>query len=293
MRSLLIIFISLLFIGCGPAKKDTLIISCNEWIGYSPLYYAKEKGWLDKLDIKLVNVVSLGENMGLYDVGRSDAFTGTQYEYSLMKNKDKTLMPIILLDRSFGGDMIFSNKSIKEMQNSNEKIDAYLEMNSVNNLLLKYFIEKYKIDKSRINYINKDQAVIETLQSKKFSSKTVLLVTYSPYDAKLKKNGFHEVACTKNGLTLVVIDALYADKEIFGAHKKQFLALKKIIDDAVTVVQKNPKEYYRVVKPYLKGYTYDEFIVSLNQIEWINKNLSKELEKKLDSIRFSTADIIR
>ncbi|MBU0632691.1 ABC transporter substrate-binding protein [bacterium] len=293
MRLLFIVFISLFVIGCESKKDDRLIISCNSWIGYSPFYYAKEKGWLDQLNIKLINVVSLGENMSLYDVGKSDAFTGTQYEYSMMHTKDKELVPIMLLDRSYGGDMIFSNKTIEELQSSNEKIDAYLEMGSINSLLLKYFIEKYNIDKSRINYINKDQSIIENLISKKFASKAVLLVTYSPYDIKLIKNGFHEVACTKDGLTLVVIDALYVNKNIYKTHEKQFLELKKVIDDAIDVMQRSPKEYYETVKPYLKGYSYEDFVVSLNQVQWINKDLSKDLEEKLVSIEFPVKSIMK
>lgn len=293
MRFLFIVVLVLFFNGCESKKYDKLVISCNSWIGYSPFYYAKEKGWLDKLNIKLVNVVSLGENMNLYDVGKSDAFTGTQYEYSMMKSKDKELEPIMLLDRSYGGDMIFSNKTIKEIQKSNTKIDAYLEMGSINSLLLKYFIEKYKIDKSRINYINKDQAVIGNLKSGRFSSKMVLIVTYSPYNIKLKNNGFNEIASTKDGLVLVVVDALYANKNIYMTHKQQFTELKKKIDDAVEVMHKDPKEYYYVVKPYLKGYTYEEFISSLNEVKWINKDLTKDLQQKLDSIAFSTKNIIR
>lgn len=293
MRLLFIVLLSVFIVGCDSKKDDRLVISCNSWIGYSPLYYAKEQGWLDRLNIKLINVVSLGENMSLYDVGKSDAFTGTQYEYSMMKTKDKDLEPIVLLDRSYGGDMIFSNKSIKEIQSSDSKIDAYLEMGSVNSLLLKYFLEEYHIDKSRINYINKDQAIIENLQSAKFRSKTVLIVTYSPYDIKLKNNGFKEVACTENGLTLIVVDALYTNKDVYKAHESKFLELKKAIDEAIDVMQKDPKKYYEVVKPYLKGYTYDDFLLSLNEVKWINKGISQDLKQKLDSIGFSTESIIK
>ncbi|WP_345978588.1 ABC transporter substrate-binding protein [Sulfurimonas sp. HSL3-2] len=293
MRLLFIVLITVFFVGCDSKKDDRLVISCNSWIGYSPFYYAKEQGWLDRLNIKLINVVSLGESMSLYDVGKSDAFTGTQYEYSVMKRKDKNLEPVMLLDRSYGGDMIFSNKSIEEIQNSDSKIDAYLEMGSVNSLLLKYFLEEYHVDKSRINYINKDQAIIENLKSAKFKSKTVLIVTYSPYDIRLKRNGFHEIACTKNGLTLVVVDALYTSKNMYETHKDKFIELKKAIDNAIEVMHKDPKKYYETVKPYLKGYTYDDFLLSLNEVKWINKDLSKELKQKLDSIEFPTEAIVK
>ena len=86
-KFLLFAIIISLFSSCTLQNHKKLRISITNWIGYTPLFYAKEKGWLELLDVKLLNVVSLSENMYLYKSGNSDAYVGTQYEYNtLVKN---------------------------------------------------------------------------------------------------------------------------------------------------------------------------------------------------------------
>lgn len=290
-RVLLLLSILLLFSSCSSQKYDKLEVSATTWIGYTPLFYAKEKGWLKPLNIKLLHVVSLSENMYLYDAGNSDAYVGTQYEYNLLVKKDPTLMPIMLFDRSNGGDVVMSNSSIKELQNTNETIDAYLEMDSINNTLLKDFIRKYGLKDKKINYINRDQASISALESKDISKRTII-VTYIPYDIELEKRGFKTVASTKESLNLLVVDALFTSEKKFEKHEEQFKKLKVLVDRAVDALRKDPHEFYETVSPYMLEVSYDEFIHSLGDIVWINKNISKELKDRMRESHFPTVGLM-
>ncbi len=286
--TLLLLFLS----ACSsPSHDHTLKISTTTWIGYTPLFYAKEKGWLDEIDIKLIHVVSLSENMYLYKAGNSEAYCGTQYEHSALKPQIPSLVPIILFDRSNGGDIIMSNHSINELQNSNKKIDAYLEMDSVNFTLLEDFIKHYKIDESRINYINRDQTEIATLKNNN-SEKLVLIITYIPFDFKLEKNGFKEILSTKNKLDLLVVDALYTTKEALNSHSNQFNNLHLLINKAIEALRKDPKEFFEVIKPYMNELNYQEFEASLNDIVWINNSLSEELKERMRQASFPTKDLL-
>jgi len=291
-NNVLLCAMMLLLSACNPQPHDhTLRISATNWIGYTPLFYAKEKGFLAPLDIKLTNVVSLSENMYLYKAGNSDAFCGTQYEHSILNSQIPNLVPIMLFDRSNGGDMIMSNRSISELQNDTQKISAYLEMDSINLTLLNDFIRKFKIDESRIIYIDRDQSEISSLKNTE-PDKQVLIITYIPYDTKLEKNGFQEILSTKNGLDLLVIDALFTQQEELVQHKEQFIALKKLVDDAILSLHSNPEEFYQTIKPYFNGLTFEEFISALDDIEWINKNLDQNLRNRMQESSFSTKDLL-
>jgi NitT/TauT family transport system substrate-binding protein len=289
----LFLLISSIFLltSCSQIENKKLKISASTWIGYSPLYYAKEKGWLKPLNIKLLHVTSLSENMYLFEAGNSDAYVGTQYEYSVLSKKDASLMPVILFDRSNGGDIIMSNISINELQNTNEPIDAYLEMDSINNILLKDFIKKYKLDNKKINLINRDQGFIIGIKKEK-RKKPTIIVTYTPYNLELEKNGFINIASTRSDLSLLVIDALYTKEITMLKHKKQFIELKKLIDKAIENLKKNPKEFYEIVKPYMLELSYEDFINSLENIEWINKNLSKELKEQLKESQYPMGGLL-
>ena len=292
IKTKLLVLLLLLLTACSsPSHNHTLKISATTWIGYTPLFYAKEKGWLDEIDIKLINVVSLSENMYLYKAGNSDAYCGTQYEHSVLKSKIPSLIPIMLFDRSNGGDIIMSNQSIQTLQTGTKKIHTYLEMDSINFTILTDFVKRYKIDESRIEYINRDQTEIATL-SNTTPEDNVLIITYVPFNTSLEKNGFKEILSTKQGLDLLVVDALFTTKEEFIQHKKQFITLKKFTDEAIKVLQANPKAFYETIQSYMDGLSYEEFMEARHEIEWINQPLSKELKQRMQKASFPTKDLL-
>lgn len=287
----LFIFILLILSSCSSPSQEPLKISATTWVGYTPLYYAKEKGWFKEINVKLINVVSLSENMYLFKAGSSDAYCGTQYEHSVLKERMPNLIPIMLFDRSNGGDIIMSNVSIKELQDSSEKIDAYLEMDSINFTLLNDFVAKYKIDESRINYINRDQISISALKND-MPDRLRLIVTYIPYNTPLQDGGFEEIISTKNGLDLLVLDALFTTKDTLLLHKEQFVQIKALTDKAILALHQDPKEFYITIQSYMNGLSYEEFASGLNDIEWINANLSKDLSERMHKASFPTKDLL-
>ena len=276
-------------LGCSSDYDKRLKISATTWIGYTPLFYAKEKGWLEPLNIKLLNVSSLAENMYLYKAGNADAYVGTQYEYLELNSEMKSLQPIMMFDRSNGGDLILSNLSTQELSNTESIIDVYLEVDSINSLLLSDFLKKNKIEEKKINYINKDQSKIELLKA---SDTPTIIVTYIPYNHKLMQNGFKEVASTKENLDLLVVDAMFTQYEVFNEHKQQFLELKGLVNKSILKLHENPREFYDSVKPYLLEISYAQFIASLSDIVWINKNMSKELQKRIIKTGLPLRDLI-
>jgi len=281
----------LLLTACSTQHEKPLKISVNSWIGYSPLFYAYDKGWLKESNIKVVNVVSLAESVSIYNAKNADAFTGTQYEYKIVKEKYSSLTPLMMLDRSFGGDMVMSNRSLQELKQSTMTIDAYLEMGSINQEVLKDFISFHGLDKTKIKYINKNQNDIAHLKSDNYKN-PILIVTYAPYDIILGKHGFKTVASTKDGLAITVIDALFASQDIYIEHKKQFKVLKEKTDKAIEVLNSDPKEFYAHVKPYLQDISYEEFQATLHDVKWINKSISPELKQQIQKINFPLDGLI-
>ena len=288
-KIILLLTLLLLFTSCSSDYDKRLKISATTWVGYIPLFYAKEKGWLKPLNIKLLHVSSLAENMYLFEAGNSDAYTGTQYEYSILSKNMKSLKPIMMFDRSNGGDLVMGNLSVEDLQNTTSQIDAYLELDSVNNTVLKDFLSKYKLEDKNINYINRDQVVIKQLQA---DSKLTLIVTYVPYNFALEKQGFMELASTKDSLDLLVVDALFTRTETYDAHKKQFSELKKLVDKSIEILKKDPKEFYATIKLDMLDMSYDEFVNSLDDIVWINRDMSPTLKQRMNQAKFPIRDLM-
>jgi NitT/TauT family transport system substrate-binding protein len=290
---LMIIMIALAGLtGCSSQPEPPIKLIANSWIGYSPLFYAKEKGWLKPLNIELSTVVSLGESIMTYKTGHFNGLAGTQYEFAKLQKQNANLVPIIMFDRSNGGDMVMSNLSINSLKKTTESVDVYLEINSINSAVFKDFIKAHELENKTFNFINKDP--LKTLAQIKQSPITqpLIIVTYSPYNFELSKHGLNIIASTKNIEDILVVDALYVKKSCLTEHKAHFIKLKQLINQAIQDLHTNPRDYYEKVKPYLENSSYEEFSASLNQIEWLNSELSEPLIKKLNHTSFPIRDLL-
>ena len=264
-----VVFLLILFNGCDKTKE--ISIAANEWIGYAPLFLANEKGWLKKEKIRLIRTVSLGESLDLYQNGLVEGLAATNYEYKKIKDK---VSPVILLDKSYGGDKILSNYPLKRLKKARH-INVYLEINSVNSLLLEYFIKKHGIKKNKLSLHNADQQ--EIIKNTYDMKKPIVVITYSPYDFLLQKRGFKEILSTKTDNGILIIDALFINKKYIG--KKRFKKLKKYIDYAILEIQTDPKKAYEEIKYYYSDYSYEKFKEDLKNIKWINSPSPKLLKK--------------
>lgn len=287
--TILLLSILFTFTACTSKPQKKIVIATNQWIGYAPLFYAYEKGELDKLNITLITSVSLAEATDLYIIGKADMVTTTQHEYNILKNAKHGIKAVILIDRSNGGDMILANKSLKALQKS-KKIDAYLEVDSINQEILLDFLQKNHINEDKINFINKDQQQIQAVKND--TKKNILIVTYTPYNINLEKKGFKELASTKDMNSIIVIDALCASNEIIKNDKARLIQLKKIIDESITAIEQEPEASYRVVSKYLSDLNYKDYLDSLTLIKWINKP-SKDLLNYIKKYDYNEEDIIQ
>ena len=288
LTRILLILTLLLFSACSSKPQKQITISTNQWIGYAPLFYAYEKGELDPLNIKIITSVSLAEAADLYSIGKADMVTTTQHEYNVLKQTTHDIKAVILMDRSNGGDMILSNKSLDALKKS-KSIKAYLEVDSINQEILLDFLKKNKISKDKIDFINKDQRQIQDVKNNKMQD--ILIVTYSPYNITLEEKGFKEIASTKSINSIIVIDALCARNTLIKNDKQRLIQLKKVIDKAIKTIQENPEASYKVVSKYLSNPSYQEYLNSLNLIKWINKP-SPELLEYIKQYGYNKDDII-
>jgi len=267
IKLLIILLGSLFFLGCEKTKEFNIAV--NEWIGYAPIFYANENGCLKKNNFKLITTVSLNESVELFKDKLVDVFAATQYEYKILNNKN--IIPIALFDRSYGGDMAFSNYSLDELQKV-KQIDVYLEINSVNSIILEY-LKKHYLKYNKLIIHNMDQLQIKKI---KLPKTPFIVITYSPYDNYYLKKGYKKIICSKKK-DLFIIDALFTDKKLYLNYKEKFDQLKVCIKNSINDLKKDPKHFYKKIRNYFnEEYTYQDFLNNLKLIKWIDR---KDIEK--------------
>ncbi|MHB8100551.1 MAG: ABC transporter substrate-binding protein [Sulfuricurvum sp.] len=286
------VFLVLLLSSCSQVKeKDPLVISVDPWIGSAPFYYAHAKGWLAEANIQLILAPSIGENLRIFESGASDMFTATQHEYFSKRKTHPDLIPVIHYDRSYGGDIVMANRTNEELVNSDEPIDMYYEFDTVNEEMADYWVADHNISKGRLRIHSRVQDEIKNMKSSS-SATPIVLVTYNPHNLILEKNGFHEIASTKNDKYLV-IDAVYVSSKLYQNNKETFHHLSDAAKRAMRAYEANPREFYEKVKPYFGNPTYEDFILMKKNAQWFAVTPPQQLTQRLKSINFPVKDLIR
>lgn len=282
---------ALFFWGCSPVEEKPLVISVDTWIGASPLYYAHAMGWLKEDNIQILQADSIDENLNLYETNASDVVTGTQHEYFRLKAYHKDLIPIIIYDRSYGGDVVLSNRTIKQLTQPDAKMNVYVEFDTVGEDMFHYFVAEHNLSSEQLHIYNRNQEEIKRAK-KHHGHESLIMVTYNPHDLVLKKQGFKEIASSKSD-RYVVVDAFMTSAQTYDQHKEQLQKLKILMDKAVTAYHTNPKLFYTTVKPYLNDPSFEEFEQMLANIRWINnETLTPIMKTKLDEIKYPTSELI-
>ncbi|MFY9142861.1 hypothetical protein [Sulfuricurvum sp.] len=266
------------------SESSKIQISTNPWIGFTPFIYAQEKGWLENTPFRFMWLVDLSDNARLYDRGFTQGFTATQYELLHFKNKN-TIKPVFLVDRSFGADAIVSNCSMDEIRSAKKKIDVYLERGSLNDDFFDAFIAEYALNEAKFHKIDASQKSISTLEK---TDSPMIIISYQPYLSGLLKKGFRPLASTQTMNTFFVIDALFVDEKVIKGREKEFVHLKELFSLGVDRLRSDPREYYDTIKGYLEGQSYDEFMATTTQIEWLYQKRPEEIIRHLDAQQVKT-----
>lgn len=261
---------------CSFISPEPLKISVSNWVGYTPLFYIQEKGWM-KDEIRFMTVSSLMESEKLFQAGMTDGFAGTQFEFLQGRTVSQTLEPALLISRSNGGDGIVSNLTLEGLRKANRDITVYLEIQTVNNSLFSSFIKEYRLEGARFRKVNRNQVDIAAMRP---TADPCVLVTYEPYKTELVKNGFIEIASTRD-VKLLILDALFVEKRAFDHREASLGKLKECLLRAIGAIRADPREFYETVQPYLGNQTYQEFMDSLKGLEWIADGISEELRASL------------
>lgn len=265
-------------------ENSKIRISTNPWVGFTPFIYAQEKGWLEKTSFRFVWLVDLTENARLYERGFTQGFTATQYEALHFKNQH-SIKPVFLIDRSYGADAIVSNRSLEEIQNIKEEVTVYLEQGSLNDDFFNAFVSENNLENIQFHKIDASQKSMATLGK---TTVPVIIISYQPYLSGLLKKGFLPLASTRGMKKFFVIDALFVNEAIIDNREKELIYLKELFALSVSQLHKDPHEYYETIKGYLEGQTYEEFMATTTQIEWLHQKVPEPIISHLHSQKIET-----
>lgn len=244
--------------------KEYIHIAVSSWPGYTPIYYAEEKGWLDETDIEILHVATLEESLNIYKLGLCDGLATTN-DIAVKLQEQYQVMPVMVSDRSNGGDKVLSNISLEKIKAMKSNIDVFLELDSVNHLVFDGFVQYYDLNRSHYTLYNMNQSLLGEME---MSDKPTLLITYEPFSTMLIKQGYQEIASSKLS-TINIFDLLMVKESVYQNNQDSFKQLRELVYKAIQHLENDPYEFYQTVQHYLERQSFEEFLKALEEISLV------------------------
>jgi NitT/TauT family transport system substrate-binding protein len=210
---LLVGLISVFTLSCTPQTNEDLPlrIGTNIWPGYEPLYLARELGYLNEQEVRMVEFSSASQVMRAYRNGLIDAAALTLDEAILLLSQGYNPRILLVMDVSAGADAIVARPDIKNIAELFDKKIA------VENSALGAFVLGRALE---LNGMTVDQIEVLPLaidkQFRAFAQGQVdAAVTFEPVKTALLRRGAH-VLFDSTQIPGEIVDVLVVREQFFN-----------------------------------------------------------------------------
>ena len=216
----------------APAHADdTVTIAHSTWVGYGPLYIARDKGIFKKngVDVDLVVMEDPKERFPTLMADRIQMIASTVDTALLYLKKPTDFQYVVAIDDSNGGDGIVALKDIKSIADLKGKKVAVND-GSVSEFYLNVLLGKAGLKESDLNTVNMTAADAGSA----FVAKRVdAAVTWEPWLTKGKSTDFGHLLVDSSTTPGLITDVLIVKTVWANAHKKDVEAIVKSWNEAV------------------------------------------------------------
>jgi NitT/TauT family transport system substrate-binding protein len=234
----------LIFLVAGSAfGAEPIKLGMSTWLGYAPLYLAKEKGFYQKrgLDVEIVVIQSPVDRRAAFAADRIQGFA-TTVDTLVMTAAAETPIPVkqvLVLDASHGGDGIVAKKEIKTLQDLKGKTVAGQMGGGASYFWLNYVLMQNGMKLSDLKMVDMRAG---DAGSAFVAGKVDAAVTWEPWLSRAKNTPHGHVLYSSDKTPGIIVDSLGFKPEFLA---KNGASVRKIIEawnEAIDFATKNPQE---------------------------------------------------
>lgn len=226
--------------GLGVAIAEPLKLGHSTWVGYGPLYIAKEKGFFkaEGLDVELIVVEDTKLRLPALAAGKLDVAVTTVDTVLNFYTKDRPYRYLFAVDDSKGGDGIVANNDITSVADLKGKKIAYTE-GSVSQFYLSVLLKKAGLSLKDIESVNMTAGDAGAA----FVAKRVdAAVTWEPWLTRGKEAEHGHLLVDSSTSPGLITDIMLTTPDKLKARLKDFQALYRAWVKAVEWQKANETE---------------------------------------------------
>lgn len=209
-------------VSCADKRLPALKLATTVWVGYEPLYLARDKQFIDEEEIKLIEMLSATQVMNAFRNKTIDMAALTMDEVLILAQENFEPVVLLVLDSSNGGDSVIAQDKYNSFKDLKSKKIGY-ENTAVGAYLLSRVLDINNMTSDEVNLVSMN--VNETEAALK-NNKVDAVVTFEPAKSRLIESGYKEVFSSRE-IPNEIIDVLVIRKDLIENNQK---SIKSLVD---------------------------------------------------------------
>lgn len=261
--------------GANVAHADTVKIAHSTWVGYGPLYIARDKGFFKQngVDVDLVVMEDPKERFPTLMADRIQMIASTVDTALLYLKRPTDFQYVVAIDDSNGGDGIVAKKDIAGIADLKGKHVGVSE-GSVSEFYLNVLLSKAGLKESDLNTVNMTAA---DAGGAFVAGRLDAAVTWEPWLSRGKTTTFGHLLTDSSKTPGLITDVLIVKSDWANSHKKDVEAVVKSWNEAVAFYEQHPDEAISIMAKGVGGWLKDpkDFKETLSGIKFYDAAANK------------------
>jgi NitT/TauT family transport system substrate-binding protein len=265
------------FLVAGPAfGAEPIKLGMSTWLGYAPLYLAKEKGLFQKrgIEVEVVVIESPADRRAAFAADRIQGMATTVDTHVMTAAAENpiALKQVLAMDDSHGGDGMVAKKEIKAIKDLKGKTVAAQLGAGASYFWLNYVLAQNGMKLSDLKTVDMKAG---DAGAAFVAGKVDAAVTWEPWLSRAKETPFGHVLLSSDQTPGIIVDSLAFKPDFL---KKRAEDVKKIVaawNEAVQFAAENPTEADAIMAKFT-GQKPEEFTKEKTGVRFYGQKENKE-----------------
>ena len=240
-----------LLIGGSAFAGEPIKLGMSTWLGYAPLYLAKEKGFFQKrgITVEIVVIESPADRRAAFAADRIQGMA-TTVDTHVMTAAAENPIPVkqvLAMDDSNGGDGIVAKKEIKTVKDLKGKTVAAQLGAGASYFWLNYVLSQNGLKLSDIKAVDMKAG---DAGAAFVAGKVDAAVTWEPWLSKAKETPFGGVLLSSDKTPGIIVDSLAFKPAYLKAHGDDVKKIVAAWNEAVRFAADNPADADAVMSKF-------------------------------------------
>jgi NitT/TauT family transport system substrate-binding protein len=247
-----LIVVALLSISACQKSADsrTYRIALGPWVGFGPLYLARDKGFFkgQGIEVDLIVLTGVAERNSALKSGKLDALAAPVDYFALSAGIGVVATIVMAIDESVGGDGIVARQSIKSFQDlRGKKVAAQKGLPS--DFFLRALLQQHGMGAGDIDYID-----METAQAGAafLVGDLDAAVVWEPWLTRAKEQGNGHILASTRDYRNLIVDCLAFNPALVRTKADDVQRIVNAILKAIDYAKANPVEASEIMAKYFE-----------------------------------------